>query len=57
MENSDSIESLMKIIFLHLRSHVLRAISLDNKYAEGTIRISLSESNTIEDAQKKRKRL
>lgn len=33
-------------------SHVLRAISLDNEYAEGTIRISLSESNTTEDVQK-----
>lgn len=33
-------------------SHVLRAISLDNEYAEGTIRISLSDSNTIEEVQK-----
>ena len=33
-------------------SHVLRAISLDDVYAEGTIRISLSSSNTIEDIQK-----
>ena len=33
-------------------SHVLRAISLDDEYAEGTIRISLSSSNTIEDVQK-----
>lgn len=32
-------------------SHVLRAISLDNEYAEGTIRISLSKSNTTEDVQ------
>ena len=33
-------------------SHVLRAISLDDEYAEGTIRISLSNSNTIEEVQK-----
>jgi cysteine desulfurase len=32
-------------------SHVLRAISLDDEYAEGTIRISLSSSNTIEEVQ------
>lgn len=33
-------------------SHVLRAISLGNEYAEGTIRISLSHSNTVEEVQK-----
>lgn len=33
-------------------SHVLHAISLEDKYAEGTIRISLSNGNTIEDIQK-----
>lgn len=33
-------------------SHVLRAISLDDEYAEGTIRISLSNSNTSEDIQR-----
>lgn len=33
-------------------SHVLRAISLDNEYAKGTIRISLSDSNTIDEVQK-----
>jgi cysteine desulfurase len=33
-------------------SHVLRAISLDDEYAEGTIRISLSNSNRSEDIQR-----
>lgn len=30
-------------------SHVLKAIALDEKYAKGTIRISLSRANTVED--------
>ena len=30
-------------------SHVLQAISLEEKWAKGTIRISLSKHNTIED--------
>lgn len=33
-------------------SHVLRAISLDDEYAEGTIRVSLGVTNTSEDVQK-----
>ena len=33
-------------------SHVLRAISLAPEYAEGTIRISLASSNTVEDVRK-----
>lgn len=33
-------------------SHVLRAIALDDEYAEGTIRISLGTANTSEDVQK-----
>lgn len=32
-------------------SHVLKAIDLDEKYANGTIRISFSKNNTIEDAK------
>ena len=31
-------------------SHVLRAISLDEKLAKGTIRISLGKNNTAEEA-------
>ena len=30
-------------------SHVLKAIKLDERYARGTIRISLSKNNTVED--------
>lgn len=30
-------------------SHVLKAIKLDERYAQGTIRISLSKNNTVED--------
>ena len=33
-------------------SHVLKAIGLDEKYARGTIRISLGKNNTIEDVKK-----
>lgn len=33
-------------------SHVLKAIRLDEKYAKGTIRISLGKNNTEEDANK-----
>ena len=32
-------------------SHVLKAIELDEKLAEGTIRISFSKANTIDDAR------
>ena len=32
-------------------SHVLRAISLDGDYANGTIRISLGKNNTIEEVE------
>lgn len=32
-------------------SHVLQAINLDDKYAKGTIRISLGEDNTLEDVE------
>ena len=32
-------------------SHVLRAIELDESYAKGTIRISLSAENTLEEVQ------
>ena len=31
-------------------SHVLKAIKLDEKYAKGTIRISLGKRNNVEDA-------
>ena len=33
-------------------SHVLRAIDLDEKYAKGTIRVSLGKCNTSEDVEK-----
>ena len=33
-------------------SHVLKAIGLPKKYAEGTIRVSFGKNNTIEDAEK-----
>lgn len=32
-------------------SHVLRAINLDERYAKGTVRISLGKYNTIEDVE------
>ena len=32
-------------------SHVLRAIQLEEKYAKGTIRISLGKDNTVEEAK------
>lgn len=32
-------------------SHVLKAIGLDEKYAKGTIRISLGKNNTVEEAK------
>ncbi len=33
-------------------SHVLKAIGLDEKYARGTIRVSLGKNNTLEDVEK-----
>lgn len=33
-------------------SHVLKAIDLDEKYAKGTVRISLGKYNTLEDVEK-----
>lgn len=33
-------------------SHVLKAIDLDEKYARGTIRVSLGKYNTLEDVEK-----
>ena len=33
-------------------SHVLKAISLDDKYARGTIRVSLGKNNTLEDVER-----
>lgn len=32
-------------------SHVIKAIHVPEKYAEGTIRISLGKNNTVEDAK------
>ena len=32
-------------------SHVIQAIGLDENYSKGTVRISLSAHNTLEDAQ------